>query len=401
MHCQVNCNLGVDKVTFRSILHVVDSRDSLFNGSLSPGEVLRTLMETRSWTQEELALITRKSRKTIQEIMSGKSGITAEMAVVLGAAFETDPRDWLRLESMYRLARVRDRAATDVEKRAQLHRRAPIREMQRRGWIKSTSDISELESELKRFLGTSSLDENPSFLVAPRRSSPMKPLTPAQLVWCVRAKQLAAALQVAKFDPSKLQETERQLRELAAYPKEARHVPKVLAKYGIRFVVVEPLPGSKIDGATFWLDGRSPIIAVSMRYDRIDGFWQTVMHEFSHVRHGDALSIDTEMIGDSAKTDSVIGDLERRANREAAGMLVPPAELESFIQRVGPLYSRQRIIQFAHTVKIHPGIIIGQLQHRGEVGYSALRNLLSKIRDVVTETALTDGWGKSISPGLL
>jgi HTH-type transcriptional regulator/antitoxin HigA len=52
-------------------------------------------------------------------------------------------------------------------------------------------------------------------------------------------------------------------------------------------------------------------------------------------------------------------------------------------------------------VKMHPGIIVGQLQHRGEIGYSAHRDLLAKVRAIVTETSLTDGWGRTISPGIL
>jgi HTH-type transcriptional regulator/antitoxin HigA len=49
-------------------------------------------------------------------------------------------------------------------------------------------------------------------------------------------------------------------------------------------------------------------------------------------------------------------------------------------------------------MKIHPGIIVGQLQYRKELGYSALRELLPKVRDIVIGTALTDGWNQIIAP---
>jgi len=288
----------------------------------------------------------------------------------------------------------------EVERRARVYGLVPIREIQKRGWIKSNLTVDELEEELKRFLSVPSLDQPPPFVGATRRIG-RGSLSPAQLAWCARARQMAAALQVnRRFNPAKAQETEQALRELAAYPKEARHLPKVLAIHGIRFVVVEPLPGAKIDGAAFWLDEHSPVIAVSVRYDRVDTFWFTVMHEFRHIAHGDGLSVDTDLM-DPMKPPAAANEIEERANREAATSLVPARALESFIRRVGPLYSRQRVIQFAHTVRVHPGIIVGQLQHRGEIGYSALRDLLSKVRDVVTDTALTDGWGKSITQGLL
>ena len=91
-------------------------------------------------------------------------------------------------------------------------------------------------------------------------------------------------------------------------------------------------------------------------------------------------------------------DIEDRADREAASSLIPTEEIESFIGRVGPLYSTDRVVEFANRIRIHPGIIVGQLQYRGEIGYRAMREHLAKIRDIVISTALTDGWGQTISP---
>jgi HTH-type transcriptional regulator/antitoxin HigA len=210
---------------------------------------------------------------------------------------------------------------------------------------------------------------------------------------------MAQTLLVKLFDRAKLDQAEQKLRILAAYPKEARHLPKVLAEYGIRFVVVEPIAGAKIDGAAFWLDEDSPVIAVSGRFDRIDAFWFTVMHEFSHIRHEDSLSVDSELVGESDATTILVKDeVEMRADKEAAAALIPSEEMDSFIRRLGPLYSKERIVQFAHRIKIHPGIIVGQLQYRGEIGYSAHREMLAKVRSTIIETSLTDGWGRTLSP---
>ena len=89
---------------------------------------------------------------------------------------------------------------------------------------------------------------------------------------------------------------------------------------------------------------------------------------------------------------------ERKANLFATDRLVDPDELESFIARVGPLYSKKRIQLFAKKLQIHPGIIVGQLQHRGEIGFGHSREMLVKIRDFVTQSALTDGWGHGPPP---
>lgn len=370
----------------------------LFDGHLSPGEVLRLFLEDRGWSQELLADITGRSRQTIVAILGGKAGITPETAVAFGTAFGNSPTDWMRLESAYRLSRVAP--ATDVERRARIFGLLPIREMQRRGWIGEHGNLDDLEADVLQFLDVPSLDEASRFLVATRRANPEDELTPTQRAWCARARQMASRLMVQAYDRSKRKAVERELRELAAYPKEARHLSKVFSRYGVRFVVVEPLPGAKIDGAAFWLTDEAPVIAVSLRFDRVDAFWFTVMHEWSHVANNDALSVDTDVY-QMQGGPTAANDIEARANAEAAATLIAPDDLVSFIQRVGPYYSRNRVVQFAHTIKMHPGIIVGQLQHRGEIGYSALRDFLIKVRDVVTETAVTDGWGKIITPTML
>ena len=83
---------------------------------------------------------------------------------------------------------------------------------------------------------------------------------------------------------------------------------------------------------------------------------------------------------------------EQEADRFAAQFLIPERELERFIARVRPLYSKQRILGFAARLNIHPGIVIGQLQRRGEIKYAHSRDMLLKVREYVIGSALTEGW---------
>ena len=363
----------------------------------APGTYLAEELDARGWNQQDLADILGRPVRLVNEIIAGKRAITPETAQGLSAAFGTSAKLWMNLESAYRLARAEQPDAA-VAQRARVYEKAPIREMQRRGWIKTTQTAEELEQELKRFFRIGSLDDIPALFVNARKSAPSEDLTPIQHAWCYRAYQLASSLPVQRpYSADRLDELEAELRTLAAYPSEVRHVASCFARYGVRFVVVEPLQGAKIDGAAFWLNSNEPVIAVSMRYDRVDGFWFTVMHELSHLRHRDALAVDMSIAEQPQESDGV----EQRANAEACNALVPSDELSSFIRRVGPLYSKQRIVQFAHTLRVHPGIIIGQLQHLGEIGYHAHRDVLVKVRSLVIEHALTDGWGKSVSPDVV
>jgi HTH-type transcriptional regulator / antitoxin HigA len=383
----------------------MDDSPQLFDmRPVHPGKILRQMMADKGWTHDELSAITGISRQMIYMILSGKSNITPETAARFAAAFGNDAEEWIKWDGLHRLSILKFDSESDISevgKMALLYQAAPIRDMQKRGWINLTNDPQELEAELTKFFGQNPLDGDIVFPIAAKRTTTLPTLNPAEQAWCFRARQLTSSLRVTPFSAKKLDQAERRLRELAAYPKEARHLPKVLAEYGIRFAIVEPLPGVKIDGAAFWVYSE-PCIAMSIRHDRIDGFWFTLMHEFAHIRNGDA-SVDTDLI-DGMKGIAVTlveEEAEQIANKEAANSLVPSAEMESFIRRVGPLYPRERIIQFAHKMKIHPGIIIGQLQHRNEMGYGSFRDMLVKIRDVVVSTSLTDGWDQTIAPGVL
>ena len=362
----------------------------------NPGDLLRDRLRERGWTQQDLASVTGLSRQTIHFLINDKSNITPDVAVVLGAALDVDPLDLLRLDSLRRLAGSTAQPEEIVQRREILEF-APVREMQQRGWIGPAESIDELQAELKAFFRVADLQDANDVTAAFRMNRNSETNSRAVRAWFWRARQLTELVPAGRFRPELMPQLYRDLKVVAAFAKETHRVPAILGKYGIRFAVVEHLKGTKLDGAAFWLDDKSPAVALSIRYDRVDAFWFTLMHELKHIEHMDGQAIDEDLAGSELATgDSKVAQIEDRANREAAATLVDPNELESFINRVSPLYSAERIIQFAHRLKIHPGIIVGQLQNRKELGYEAMRKFLVKVRDIATETALTDGWGKSV-----
>jgi HTH-type transcriptional regulator/antitoxin HigA len=162
----------------------------------------------------------------------------------------------------------------------------------------------------------------------------------------------------------------------------------------VRLVIVEFLPGAKIDGAAFWISETAPVVALSLRFDRVNNFWFVLLHEIDHILNRDGLIIDLELTESIQRKDALPAE-EARANAAAAEFLVPTTELESFIRRVRPLYSEQRIQLFARRISVHPGLVVGQLQFRDEIPYTHFHKHLVKIREIITQTAVADGWGSS------
>jgi HTH-type transcriptional regulator/antitoxin HigA len=181
------------------------------------------------------------------------------------------------------------------------------------------------------------------------------------------------------------------LKNLLRNPEDTRQVPRVLAEAGVRFLVVETLPQTRIDG----------VIAVTLRFDRIDGFWHTLLHECKHVRQKDGLDegalLDKDLVGETMIPLDERLPAEKDADEFAANFTIPKGDLENFISRVYPLFSKTKILGLAARLDIHPGIVVGQLQYRKAIPYSHSREMLARIRNIVTESALTDGFGSVLA----
>jgi HTH-type transcriptional regulator/antitoxin HigA len=124
------------------------------------------------------------------------------------------------------------------------------------------------------------------------------------------------------------------------------------------------------------------------------------MHEMAHVKNKDGTEspiLDTELVGVDAQPFEDKGDAEKAADLFAANFLVNQAKLDRFVARVHPLYSKVKISAFANSHEVHPGIVVGQLQHRRKIAYAHSRDLLVKVRNIIISSTLTDGWGSTVS----
>ena len=359
-----------------------------------PGEFIKDELEARDWTQDVLAEITGIPAPVISNIIKGKRAVSTEIASNLAAAFGTTAQFWMNLETSYQLW-MDTRADEQITRKAKLYALAPVNELIKRGWIEATKDLDLLEERLLGFLERQTVDE-PSKLVYATKKSTEK-ANPSQVAWVHRAKRLAKGIRAPKYSEKSLAEALRRLRELRKNAEDIREVPKVLAEAGIRLVLIEGLTRGKIDGATLWLDEHSPVVVLSMRYDRLDNFWFVLLHELGHAANRDAVGgqpiLDVDLVGDHAIPFEEKSDIEQRADMFAQTFLVEQDELELFIGRTRPLYSKQKIKNFSARIGVHPAIVLGQLHHRREVEWYHSREMLVKVRDILISGALTDGWG--------
>jgi HTH-type transcriptional regulator/antitoxin HigA len=365
----------------------------------TPGQLIEALLKERGWTNRVLAIVLDMEETGISKLITNKKAVTPEIAISLEEVFGVEADQFLTLQRNYDLAKARLVARPNPKRvtRAYLFSGLPVAEMIKRRWIDAEDirDMQSVETSLAKFFGVDVVDNIEIMPHAAKKTTVSSSATPVQIAWLYRVKQIASEMVVGKYSNSSIRRAIELLRPLTAAAEEARKVPRILAESGIRFVIVESLPSAKIDGVCFWLNEISPVIGITLRFDRIDNFWFVLRHELEHVlqEHGKSvITIDAELEGVKAGFGDDLEEEERIANIAASEFCVPKKTMDGFIARKAPVFAERDILGLAATLKVHPGLVAGQLRYRTG-RYDRFTNHLVKIRSIVTPSALTDGWG--------
>src|ERR1051326_1351527 len=259
-----------------------------------PGEFIKDELEARGWLQTDLAAIIGRNTGTVSQIISGKQPINPELARALGAAFGTSAEYWMNLQTYYDLWKAEEKTdESAIERRALIHNRMPqLKEAIKRNWIESSESIDVLEQRVCDFLEIPNITAEPKLSYAARKTVvadvSYSATSPALAAWLKRAKHLAnTTIKAEKYSVEKFRTALQQLKLFLPNAADVRRIPRLYAEAGVRFLVVEHLPQTRVDGATFWINEHSPVIVLSLRYDRLDNFWHTLLHETKHVLDGD------------------------------------------------------------------------------------------------------------------
>lgn len=343
--------------------------------AFSPGEFLRDELAERGWSEAEFADILGRPAQAVSEILNGRKEITTETAVAIGAALGTSAELWLNLQSAFRLHNLRTGPSDsrDVERRAQLRRLVPVREVQKRAWLPDTKDVDVLEAAVCEFLGIATPSDWPDFRAAARRVNAGAQFTPEQNAWLARVRAIGTARVTRPLDRGGLRSLAEQITSRLHDPTDLASLHAWLADVGVALVVELPLKGSKIDGVVvFGMDG-TPIIGLSTRGDRMDSVVFTLLHEIAH------LVLEHVALGDVRLDEAVLEDtatgIEAQANELAARWVLPS------VPKLGPgKPTMPQIIRAAHDLGIHPSFIIGRLQQDKVLDWSDYRRSVPKVR---------------------
>ncbi len=362
----------------------------------TPGQLIAELLSERGWSNRVLSMVLGVSEPIVSKMVGDKRPVDAEMALFLEEVFGVSAEQFVALQTQYDLAKARLEVRPDPKRsmRAAIYGNLPVAEMIKRGWIEveDARDHEAVESALCRFFQVNRINDASAFAFAAKKTDVGAVASPAQLAWLHRVKTIASEMLIGSYSPQNLESAISKIAALRSHPEHMERVPRILAEAGIRYVVVEGLPGGKIDGVCFWLNDNMPVIGMSLRFDRIDNFLFVLRHELEHVRRRDGLRKPVIDIDVGRAPDDELEEQERIANVEAREFCVPKKDMDAFIARKAPYFLESDLIGFAKVLKVHPGLVAGQLQFRTQK-FTLFRNHLVSVRNFVLPAAEVDGWG--------
>ena len=272
----------------------------------------------------------------------------------------------------------------------------PIQEVYNRGWI--TKSEHQTEKETFRNWFHNAIGPYGTVHFHRRKiSDDANTNREAVLTWEARVRQLAES-ELANSTISDFELNERWLQDLVrltnrdngpALAKEA------LRQQGILLVFEKQLSSTDLDGAAMLSHEGVPIIALTLRCDRLDYFWFTLFHELGHVylhlySNSNFHFFDQRISQDNEETsqpNQFRGDeLEVQANKFALEKLIDSTAWDTCLSRFSA--TEQSVVADANRLGIHPSIIAGRIRNErgdysilsGLVGRGILHNLFGDLR---------------------
>lgn len=241
----------------------------------------------------------------------------------------------------------------------------PVIEMMDRGCFPGVS-----KAELKKapekfvapFLKGVSPNQSPALLRAPLHQSGSRTMDEhALIVWraCVARKAAKINLK-ARYESGVITDAWlRDVAKLSAFEKGPCLAQEFLGNHGIRLVFERRFNKTYLDGAAM-LDGTQPIVALTLRHDRLDNFWFALLHELVHVdKHLNPAQL---FIADNLDDKTRSGKSEEdEADQGATEALIPRRLWEK--SAVKTTFETDDAILLAKEAGVHPAIVAGRVRH--------------------------------------
>lgn len=332
-----------------------------------PVEAIKFRMEQQGLTQKDMRPYFGSDSKT-SEVLNGKRPLSLLMIRKLHKGLEI-PAEVL----------IQERGGSLPNTNGLEWAKFPLAEMKKRGCFPEwTGSLNELrayaEENISRFLGSvrSSFVQPALCRTSAHYVSDKNVDQYALLAWQIRVLQKAEKMKtVGRYVPGSL--TNEVMKELARHSW-SEQGPKVaqefLSNHGIKLVTEFHFDKTYLDGAAMVDAFGHPLIGMTLRHDRLDNFWFTLMHEVAHIalhlKDGSVIFFDDI---DSTEKDTI----EHESDQAATEALIEKSAWSE--ARVKISQSKADCIALARDLKIHPAIVAGRVRHESK-NFGILSNMI-------------------------
>jgi len=340
-----------------------------------PGETMADILESQGCSAEEFAQRMGFSLKQVNELLTGRATISPETALKLELVLGGSADFWMIREAQYSGSVVHHQGDLQAKRPAEWLNELPFKDMRRYGWLDSRLSAIDPVTACLRFFGVANVDafratyrrvlEQAAFRTSPTFAS--KP--GAVAAWLRKGEIEGAAIECKPWNDKLLQRTLLDIRHLTRKRDPKLFLPeltRICAECGVAVVIVRAPEGCRASGATRFLSPSKALLMLSFRYLSDDHFWFSFFHEVGHLLLHSKKSLFLE-------SGKALGTEEEEAN-EFAGLALIPSEYQQRLKNL-PI-DRHAIRDFAKTVGVSPGIVLGQLQNLEK----ARRNQLNMLK---------------------
>lgn len=352
--------------------------------AVPPGAVLADHVEARGWSQADLARRLGRSPKMISEIITGKNPIEPETALALERVLGVKAEIWTGMEADWRTFQAREADRRLAADRTAWLQGFPLAALRAAGILPAAKDPASRDAARVReavlsFFGVASEEAYETrwaaLRVAYRHSTSHESSAQALRTWLRLGERLAEGVEAPPFDEAAAKALAPELRALTLREPDhyARAARDLCLRAGVVLVIVPRLEKACLSGAAYRRpDGRG-VVQLSLRHKSNDHFWFTLFHELGHL----VLHRRINFFADDGASDLSDGKEEREADEWAEEGLVGRGRFAAFCRR-NPR-SKADVEAFAGEVGVHPGIVVGMLQHRKILGWDKLNGLKQRL----------------------
>jgi HTH-type transcriptional regulator/antitoxin HigA len=308
----------------------------------------------------------------VSTIIGRKNPVSPETAIKLERVLGLKAEIWLGLQRDWDLFEARQQESVEAATLSSWLKMFPIKELKRMGHLPTANEPSVMVDHLLRLLSIGSPESYSARVAAlavhHRKAKAVATSQHHEVCWLMLGEHQARELNLPVFNRSAFIDAVNEIRSLTLMEPEffEPRMKELCRQSGVALVFQKPISKTCIYGSARWIDDERPIIQMSLRMKSNDHFWWTFFHEAAHIvlHQGMSFVDDKHSAGDG---------VEAEADHWAEERLVGHLRIERFANERPR--SKADVRKFAEEVQVHPGIIVGMLQHRQVIPYQNMNDL--------------------------